>query len=325
MINLAIYKPVPLTKRSFLQKLFKQHPAENAVKEVNNLLATQPLLQITRQDIEVFERNYQVNLLQEYALNLEEFYAVYLASCLDDRVFTQDESSELMHLQAILGLPDKNVKSLREKIGTDVYRKAFEEAVAGGRLTKENERALVTLAASLQIPQAIADAISKDTRHQVVEKYIALIKAKARLCPADEKELTTMAESLSVDLKIHKDNLILLGKLKKYWELENLPLETIATDIPLQKGEACFLSVKKVQWREGTKLVDSGVLCLTNKRILLAGLQKNSNVRLEKILNAATTRDGIFINKDAGKNPTLVLPQYQDEFLILLDRLRKGS
>lgn len=321
MVNNAVFRTVPLTGKSLLQRVFKQWPQDDAIREVNNLLAATPLLQISREDVGAIEQRYGVNLLREYGLNLEEFYAVYFAALLADQVLTVEESQELAHLQAVLGLDAVVCQTLRGKIGAGVYRKAFEEAVAGRRLPKERAGALSQLASSLQLPAGIAEEISLQARRKPVSDFIQHLGTKSRLSPLDEQELAAMGGSLGVNAWADAAQARLLGEWKQYWELENLPLPIVEPAVPLQKGEVCHLEIKNARWLEGSRLVDSGTLCLTSKRVLLTGLQKNSNVRLEKITDVKTSGQGILLMKDAGKNPTLVLPVDNTPFVIILQKL----
>jgi len=94
-MNGNLYQQRPLSDTSFFQKLFKQVPQENAVIELNNLLAAKPVLNISQRDIEAIEGKYRLNLRKEFKLNLEEFYAVYLNHCLADKVINDDELKEL--------------------------------------------------------------------------------------------------------------------------------------------------------------------------------------------------------------------------------------
>src|ERR1044072_5366831 len=101
---MSLYQKVPLQKRSFFQKLFKQYPEENAVIEVNNLLAASDITSISKKDISEIERRYYFSLSKEFQLNLEEFYAVYLNSCVNKMSLTADHINSLDHLQHILSL-----------------------------------------------------------------------------------------------------------------------------------------------------------------------------------------------------------------------------
>ena len=72
-----LFNVTPLKSRSLMQRVFKQLPKENAVIDLNNLLANQPIQNITVQQIQEIQIRYSVNLQREYELNLKEFYAVY--------------------------------------------------------------------------------------------------------------------------------------------------------------------------------------------------------------------------------------------------------
>jgi hypothetical protein len=356
---MSLFKPTALSERSFFQRIFKQHPQENAVKEVNNLLASKPLLQISRQEIETIGNKYGVNIEKEFKLNLEEFYAVYLNYCLKDKSLSEDELKELKHLKTVLYLDDKSLDNLHSRIGEIIYKQTFQEAVADGRLTKEEEAFLDKLENELRLPKELANKISNETRHSFMSNYVAQIIADQRLSPDEEKEMEAIAASLNIDVKIDDENKEIFNKLKKYWALENLELESIDTDIALQRNEKCHLVIQNVNWyelrsvrqrlsysgystsfkvakgfylRSGSykprsystdeiKLIDNGTLYLTNKRIIFTGLKKNSNIKLDKILSITPYSDGLEIDKETGKSPTLSLPQRPDVFCIILERL----
>jgi hypothetical protein len=146
--------------------------------------------------------------------------------------------------------------------------------------------------------------------------------------------------------------------------LENLELESVHSDINLQKGEECYVIIDSANWHElrsmrqrvgysgystslkvakgfylrsgsyntrsystdEMKLIDTGTLYLTNKRIIFTGSKKNSNIRLNKILNITPYIDAVEIDKETGKSPVLALPDRADVFCIILERLlREGQ
>jgi hypothetical protein len=75
-----VFENRPLIRRSVFQRLFRQEPEENAIIELNNLLASRKIAAITVDDIRSIEGKYGLNLGKEFQLNLEEFYVVYLNS-----------------------------------------------------------------------------------------------------------------------------------------------------------------------------------------------------------------------------------------------------
>ncbi|MBN8861260.1 MAG: hypothetical protein J0H29_22910 [Sphingobacteriales bacterium] len=358
-MNGNLYQQRPLSDTSFFQKLFKQVPQENAVIELNNLLAAKPVLNISQRDIEAIEGKYRLNLRKEFKLNLEEFYAVYLNHCLADKVINDDELKELNHLKQVLYLDDKTIDKLHTKLGEIIYKKSFREAVADGRLTKAEEDFLAKLETTLRLPKQLADKISSETRTAFVENYVAQMVADQRLSPAEEQELQAIACSLNVNIQLNDQTKEQLGKLKLYWALENLDLPVIQPDIAIQKSEVCHVKISNVNWHElrsvrqrvsysgystsfklakgfylrsgsyqpqsysvdTMKLIDTGTLYLTNKRIIFTGMKKNANIRIDKILDFTPHTDGVAIGRETGKSPTLQMAQNADIFCIILERL----
>jgi hypothetical protein len=359
----TILQVVPLRKKSLLQAIFKQSVDDNAVIELNNVLATKPIQEISLNDIQAIELQHKVNLKEQYYRNLEEFYAVYLNYFLTNNTITDQAVFDLNHLCHILSLSEKSVEFLHRKIGEGLYRKTYENAIANGRMTSSNEHSLDDLAQRLKLPQDLTDEISEEYRKTFIKNYIGKIIDDQRYSPTEEIELQSIATSLKIDLKFDADLNFKLQKLKEYWKLENLPLSTIQTNIVLQKGESCFIQISNVYWyeprtvrqrvghtgysasikiakgfylksssykpsyytREELRLIDYGTLYLTNKRIILIGQTKNSNIRLEKILQFAPYGDGVEIGKDTGKSPLLKIANNADFFCIILGRLLNNS
>jgi hypothetical protein len=358
-MNGNLYQQKPLTKPSLFQRLFKQQPQENAVIELNNLLASNELLTISSKNFEEIESRYRLKLNKEFKLNLEEFYAIYLNHCLADKELNEQEVSELNHLKRLLNLDDKTIDKLHSKIGEVVYKKSFQEVVSDGRLTKEEEEFLNKLENTLRLPKELAEKISSETRIAFIENYVAQIVSDQRLSPAEERELQAIASSLNVNVQLKEQTKEQLRKLKLYWALENLDLPIIQPDIIIQKSEVCHFKIPNVNWyelrsvrqrvnhsgystsfrvakgfylRSGSyrpqsysvdtmKLIDTGTLYLTNKRIIFTGTKKNSNIRIDKIIDFTPYTDGVEIGKDTGKSPTLQMAQNANIFCMILERL----
>lgn len=357
-MNGNLFQPTTLVKTSYLQKMFRQVPQENAVIEVNNLLATKPIKQLSRKDIEEIENRYQLSLIRAFKLNLEEFYTVYLNYCLADKVLNKEELDELNHLKQILDLDDKTIDKMHTKLGEVIYKQSFQEAVADGRLSPQEQAFLSQLENTLRLPKALADKISAETRTNFVESYVSRIVADQRLSPAEEQELAAISNSLNVTLEFNNKTKEQLSKLKLYWALENLDLPVIPTDLTLQRAETCHLEIPAVKWHELRKVrhstgssystrvkvakgfylgsgssssrsysvdtlthIDTGTLYLTNKRIIFTGTTKNSTIPLGKIVDFIPDHEGVEISKETGKSPVLQMKKQADVFCIMLERL----
>ncbi|HEX8577705.1 MAG TPA: hypothetical protein VF677_15570 [Flavobacterium sp.] len=358
-MNGNLYQIIPLSNNSFLQKLFKQFPQENAVIELNNLLATKSIPKISQSEIQEIENKYKINLNKEFRLNLEEFYTVYLNYCLADIILSEQELKELNHLKNILNLDDRTIDKLHIKLGENIYKKSFQEAVADGRLTKDEEDFLNKLENTLKLPKELVEKISSETRMKFIETYVQQIVSDQRLSPAEEQELEAISNSLNVKVQLNDQTKQQLQKLKIYWAIENLDLPTFQPDITIQKTEVCHLKISNVNWyelrsvgqrvncsgystsfkvakgfylRSGNyksqnyrvdkmKLIDTGTIYLTNKRIIFTGTNKNSNIRIDKILNFTPYTDGVEIGKETGKSPMLQIKQNADIFCMMLERI----
>ncbi len=359
MMSSNVYQVRPLAQRSFFQKLFKQHPEENAVTELNNLLATKAISAITDADISAIEKNYSIRLIKEFKLNLEEFYAVYLHHCLADKVLSEQEMADLLHLKYLLRLDDKTIEKLHAMLGEMIYRQSFEAAVADGRLTPAENEFLNKLEVTLRLPKSLADKISAETRMSFIENYVSGVIADQRLSPAEEQEMSAIAASLNVNVQLSAQTKEQLRKLKLYWAIENLQLPIVHADIQLQKNEVCYFTQTNVKWferrrvstrstslgyryslklakgfylgsrtsyvntssTEALKEVNSGNLYLTNKRLVFVGINKNSTIRLERLVQFTPFTDGVELDKDSGKSPVLQLRTDADLFCMILGRL----
>lgn len=215
-MNSNLYKTASLVNKIFFQKLFKQIPQENALIELNNLLATRPIKDISKNSITEIEGKYKISLIREFKLNLEEFYTVYLNHCLADRILNEQELEDLSHLKNVLGLDEKTINDLHARLGKNIYKESFQEAIADGRLSKDEQQFLDKLENTLKLPKELANKISAESRKNYIETYVAKIITDQRLSPEEEKELHAIANSLNVTLDINKQTQEQLNKLKLY-------------------------------------------------------------------------------------------------------------
>jgi hypothetical protein len=329
-----IFKTYPLKQRSYLQKLFGQHSPENAIIALNNLLATKPVTEITSAELKELETTYQTSLI-EYRLNLEEFYAVYFHSVLDKYFLSDEDKLALRHLQHLLALDDRTINSLKDKIGEPIYQRAYESAISDGVLTEQENESLKTLKESIGLSDAITAKISEKARTHYIQNYFQKIIKDKRVSPKEEEDFKRVAENLKITTSLNEDSKALFEKYKSYWALENQSLPMVEVGIPLQKDEFCYFTLQNAEWYEprvesrkyGTtylKLLDKGTIYVTNKKLTIAGREKNYNIKIDSIVNIEASLDGLNINKLTGKSPTIRLSKNADILEIILNRLIKN-
>ena len=215
-----LFNVTPLKSRSLMQRVFKQLPKENAVIDLNNLLANQPIQNITVQQIQEIQIRYSVNLQREYELNLKEFYAVYFNYCLKDKHLSDAEIQDLNHLKKLFSLSDKTVQELQHKIGEEVYNEAYQGAIADGRLTEQEQAFLSKLENQLLLPRDLVEKIEIEAKKGFLNRYVADAIKDDRISPQEEEELQAIAESLNINIEMDASSKEEFNKLKGSIESE---------------------------------------------------------------------------------------------------------
>lgn len=328
-----VYQQKNLLRPSLMQRIFGQQPSENAIIEVNNILATQSTAMITKEQTAEIGNRYGIILMEEFRLNMEEFYAVMLNDLIQDLKLEPGDRKKLEHLQQILALEDNQVSFLTREIGAKVYEKCYVKAIADGRFSDEESTQLDRLEEQLQLPKKTITEISNRIRTNFVTQYFTKLIQTKRISPRDEEQWKILCQNLNITPNADARTTQLFNYGKLYWALENTPLPLLTPLISLQKSESCHLHIENVAWYEeramrskygGTypKLISSGPIYLTQKRLLHYGSEKAHNIKLEDIIRIQETSDGIMIHKLTGKNPTLKMPQHEKEiFKIILTKL----
>lgn len=358
----GIYKTAKLYQQSFFQKLFRQQPEENAIIELNNLLASKPILDIDILEVNDISERYRLNLISMFPRNIVEFYTAYLDSCLEDMDVSDEEIEELNHLKKILNLRDDDVNKIHKKMIGDIYQKEYDEVIKDGVISEQEKSFLEKLQNKLRLSDSIAEEISDESRRKLMDDRLQKMIEDGKISPTEESNFFEIAKNLDVKVTIDDANKTIFDRLKLYWTIENAELSPIPVDLSLQKSEECYFCttadwyelrtqttrynyggptarvkiMKGVYYRVGSiktqpikqdvlKLIDSGILYLTNKRIIFVGCKKNNNIRLERILSFTPYSDGVEIGKDAGKNPFLSITDNLDIFELLLSRLLRDK
>lgn len=346
----------PLTVQSFMQRLLRQHPIENAIVELNNLLATQPVLSIQPADLTTIEQRYGLSLHQ-FRLNLEEFYAVHLNYLLDNQLLASSGLAELTHLQTLFQLPAQSVEMLHQRLGEIAFRQRAEKAVHDGQITTGDKAALVELQRSISLPSDLADSIYKEVCQAHLNQFVQAFSSDARLTPSEDQRLQSISQNLGVKLTAEDKRSV--ERFKRYWSIENTVLPVVETNIALQKSELCHFYSPNVQWYEERatarrtsysdhyeqgksydainlysnadpiqkvrfavlKRINTGNLYLTNKRIIFEAPDKTTSVKLVSIVRIDTYKQGILVDKSAGKPMLLIMSRDTDKITLLINRL----
>lgn len=325
---------MPLQRGSFFQRVFKQQPADNAIIELNNLLAGTEISKISEQHIQKIAENYSLNLQQEYPLNLQEFFAVlwnwYIKSGVDPGLL-----ADAQRLGALLQLELSVISDLQNRIGEEYYRRAAKIAVSKRRLLASDASGLDQLANHLQITSDVTTRVLTEEQKLVVNGYVQPLVAKNRCSPEEFREMERMIDNFQLKREHNNELFKQCRALLSYWQAEHEPLQTFLVDGgAIQKSEICYFLAKNAKWFEtrngsyGTKqleLINQGTLYLTGKRLVFVGNTKNSIIALDRIWKVSATRQQITFMKDKGKDPVIQLNTDPQILVILIERVRNGQ
>lgn len=346
----------PLIAQSFMQRLLRQHPAENAVIELNNLLATQLIQSITSTDIAAIEQRYGLSLSQ-FMLNLEEFYAVHLNYQLANQLLTNDSLTDLAHLRTLFQLPVQSVEMLHARIGEIAYRQRAEKSIHDGQITTGDKAALVGLQKVVSLPSELADTIYREVCQAHLNQFVEAFGADARITPDEDQRLQAISKNLGVKLSAEAKRTV--ERFRQYWAIENTSLPIIEVATSLQKSEQCHFYAEGVQWYEERatarrtnsddhyeqhksfdvvdlqsnatsvrkerfdiiKRISTGNLYLTSKRLIFESQEKTTSVKLNTIVSVKAYKQGISVDKLTGKNMLLLMDPDAGSLALLIQRL----
>jgi hypothetical protein len=147
---------------TLMQRLLRRRPRENAVIEINNLLAAATNVRaVTRSDIGRICDAHRTSLSGPLAGRFERLYRDYLSYCLEDRRLSGSELADLAHLQKLLGIHAAAAARIHEHVARQVYRCSVADVLDDGVIDAAEREFLGRLQHEL--------AISGRAAHRILE------------------------------------------------------------------------------------------------------------------------------------------------------------
>ncbi len=235
-----------------------------------------------------------------------------------------------------------------------LVRRYWKSILGDMKSTKSEEKQIECLVSLLSVTEEDAHTIVFEEKSAVVNAFVQDLLSDRRYSPEDEERLNQLANDLNVSLDFKdKQN---LEKFRILWDIENGNLPVVNdTDITIQKSENVYFKdetnwyedrqtttrvsysgpsvrikiCKGVYYRIGScspkkvtttekKLIDTGTLYLTNKRLIFVGSKSTKTIYLNKILSIEPYVDGVEIVKESGKFPLLKFSSGDAEVFSLL-------
>ena len=333
--------------KSWLGRLLRvRHP--NAVRvELQNLLASRPLSDIGRADVDAILTRHRVNLSRRRGVLLR-LWRQALREFLRDDSLSDREIDYLSGLRHLFALTDRDVERAHIALAEPRYAEAFSEAVADEKLTPEELERLEKLALALRLPERARRKAQEAPIQEVVERVLARVVADRRLSPGEEQALRDVQRNLGLpELRFGVATQAALDKYALLWRIENGEMPFIAgpSPVPLQEGELCHLvcrsfwheqrnytvrperpgggasSVRvprglsyrvdgaalKRVTRDGLAPVDWGSLYVTSRRLVFIGQKARETLRYDGLVGIDIYADAIVLERTSGRRPHLFL------------------
>lgn len=149
-------------RTGLLRRMFGRPHRENAVVEINNLLARADSVRaVTRAEVEEICREHHTDLNGPLAGRFERLYRDYMTFCLADRHLSDDELADLAHLRTILRIPPETTAAIHEYVARSVYSRSVADVLDDGVIDAEERTFLGRLQHEL--------ALSSRAAHRIVE------------------------------------------------------------------------------------------------------------------------------------------------------------
>lgn len=344
-------------EESVWDRLLQRPHRENALIELTNRLAG-GVGNVSVEDRRAIEAQYEVDFSEDFPEQRERMLKDYLEYCLVDDDLMAGERAELNNLLEVLALTNESVQQVRTEAFEDAYRSALRERIADRRLNDDELAYLGRIQGQFQIGEEREREIRTEEASTVVRAMLNEASEDGLVSPEEDAEVQWTLANLDAESDLTEDEAGRWLRYRQYWDLENGPLPVVESGLNLQKNEVChFLHatdwfelrtetrrvnyggptaririVKGIYWSAGSlgvqrvsrdvlRQIDTGVVYLTNKRILFVGQKRNMNIRLNRVLDFTPFTDGVEITKDAGRSPVFAFTENIDIFCLTLNRL----
>ena len=355
---MVVFIKKPVQKRSLWQKVWGKQIEENMVIEINNLLASKPILEVTPEEIYQISNKYDAVTIARGQKRLLGYYHLYLQMCLEDKKLSEHEIAELAQLKLLLNLPDRMIKQIHQAVVSRLYGVELRRTMDDGAISSKEQEFLRSLSKNLLLSQDKTEEILASQAGKQIKNLMDNIMSDERITPEEEESYNSLINNLGVLPDVTEQTRENYERFKMYWRLENKDLPLIYSDLIDEKEETAhfridgkwFEAVKtsrefsfnrlsgklatsqNVYWRQGYpgeldeefdkwNLLDTGEIILSNKRIIFDGQTSKKEIKIEKITDFLPYRDGIRINRKREEAVVLETGKDGDFIAIILNRL----
>ena len=225
-----------LAASGFFSSLFGGKPAENAWKELNNILAEAASAKELSEDrVQKALKSWGAKINEESSPQRSALYRKLADSVYTDALTADDALfAETAHLAKVLQLPENLVKLADKGAKTTAY-------FARCKKILEHTEKLTIGEINKLFGYDYEDGLS--IRKQVFQSHFNLqfeeISKSKRYSPEQEAALRQDCADLDIPYEFKNNIAHALEHYRQLWEAENTDLGNIPVDLPLREGEIC--------------------------------------------------------------------------------------
>jgi hypothetical protein len=259
---------IDLKEANFMDKLLKREPRENAFLEINNLLASVPILKLDKESITDRLEKYEIPF-EKARSRLMHFYSIILRYFVIDFDISDSQYEKLRHLQHILSIEDKDIGSIHSAILYPIYQQFVRNSLSKGKISESDKEQLRNFSEQLRIPKQFAVKLYKTEAEKFLHSKFQQTIADGMLSIDEEKELLKIADNLEIELRLSETAKQNLQRHRYLWQLNIGNLPTVKTNLILEEGEVCS-AVLEVEYFEINNISDP---------IKFSGYETSTNLR----------------------------------------------
>ena len=322
---------------SFMDKVLRREPRENAFVEINNLLACVPIFKLDREAINKSLDKYEVEH-EKARSRLLNFYTIILKHFLNDANLDNTELERLHHLKYIFTLDDREISSIHQNIVQPIYKRHVRKAISDGDLTEQESEGLKKIAERLFIPKEFAKKLYVNEASQYLHSVLKTSISDGMLSEGEEAELQKLAANLQVELRFSENAKKNLERCRYLWRLHQGDLPKATPPIRLNKKDECSTYVSAVFYKvynkrspvkysgyhavKGQKdygfhsgmlkknefhnkelrFADQGTLYFLRHRLLFKGANGDKQFHFKNLIGGSFYKNGLIIEQKRGND-----------------------
>jgi hypothetical protein len=330
-----------LIKPNALKSLFgKSVIKENAIIEINNLLAEYQPFQIDTQQFEEIMNRYDVNLQSDFPSEALNFYQAYLKFLYTDKRSAdlfEIERRNLFSLQSFLKLSDEQISTSKQKVLYEIVNSHIQAAIEDRRLSLEEMKELDSLCANF----GISVTFDEPTK-LLLDKYRELWNIE------NGGELTLYDDVVEAeeDMLILKpgEHCYFMCRAEWYEYRKERSFNYSNIGVRLHGAGGIYYRMGKVNLSPSSNYeltkIGRGVLFVTDKRIVFNDYRRppiSKSIPLRSINNFALYKDGVIIQKENSQAAFASFPEWKvddyiqdptdtiDKFCAITNRMLQGG